>query len=81
MKCAIKKTYICNVLGGKRFSRPEMEALQFDPHRKTLSIIKADLPAIIEKHEVIVKVVYAGVCGTDLHIMKVSCLINVLFQA
>lgn len=49
-----------------------MEALQFDPRKKTLSLVKTDLPAIIEKNEVIVKVVYAGVCGTDLHILDVS---------
>jgi len=58
--------------GEKRFSKPEMEALQFDPRKKTLALVKTDLPAIIEKQEVIVKVVYAGVCGTDLHILDGS---------
>jgi len=58
--------------GEKRFSKPEMEALQFDPRKKTLSLVKTDLPAIVEKYEVIVKVVYAGVCGTDLHILEGS---------
>lgn len=58
-----------NFLGDKQFSRPQMEALQFDPRKKVLSLVKTDLPAIIEKNEVIVKVTYAGVCGTDLHIL------------
>ncbi|KAG8327615.1 hypothetical protein J6590_015646 [Homalodisca vitripennis] len=58
--------------GEKRFSKPEMEALQFDPRKKTLSLTKTELPAIIDKHEVIVRVTYAGVCGTDLHIMDGS---------
>lgn len=59
-------------VGDKQFSRPQMEALQFDPRKKVLSLVKTDLPAIIEKNEVIVKVTYAGVCGTDLHILDVS---------
>lgn len=59
-------------VGDKQFSRPQMDALQFDPRKKVLSLVKTDLPAIIEKNEVIVKVTFAGVCGTDLHILDVS---------
>lgn len=48
-----------------------MEALQFDSQKKKLSLIKSDLPAVVDKTDVIIKVVYAGICGTDLHIMEV----------
>lgn len=51
-----------------------MEALQFDPEKKTLSLIRTDIPAVVEKNDVVVKVVYAGICGTDLHVVDVSCL-------
>lgn len=52
-----------------------MEALQFDPEKKKLSLIRTDIPAVVEKNDVVVKVVYAGICGTDLHVVDVSCLI------
>lgn len=61
-----------NVSGEKRFFNPKMEALQFDSKKKTLSLVKTDVPTITENNEVLVKVVYAGVCGTDLHIIDVS---------
>lgn len=59
-------------VGDKQFPRQQMDALQFDPRKKVLTLVKTDLPAIIEKNEVIVKVTYAGICGTDLHILDVS---------
>lgn len=52
-----------------------MEALQFDPEKKKLSLIRTDIPAVVEKNDVVVKVVYAGICGTDLHVVDVSWLI------
>lgn len=58
--------------GDKKFYKPQMEALQFDSQKKKLSLIKTDLPTVVDKTDVIVKVVYAGICGTDLHIMDVS---------
>lgn len=46
-----------------------MEAIVFDPKAKQLSHAKIDMPSPPEKNEVIVKVAYAGICGTDLHII------------
>lgn len=57
-----------------------MEALQFDPEKKTLSLIRTDIPAVVEKNDVVVKVVYAGICGTDLHVVDVSCLVFNCFK-
>lgn len=59
------------ITGDKKFYKPQMEALQFDSQKKKLSLIKSDLPAVVDKTDVIIKVVYAGICGTDLHIMEV----------
>lgn len=56
-----------------------MEALQFDPKKKTLTLIRTDIPAVVEKNDV-VKVVYAGICGTDLHVVDVSCLMFNCFK-
>lgn len=60
------------VAGERQFSKPQMDALQFDPRRKVLSMVKTELPGIVEKNEVIVKITYAGLCGTDLHILEVG---------
>lgn len=46
-----------------------MDAIQFDSKAKTLQLVKLDMPPPPDKHEVIVKVHYAGICGTDLHII------------
>lgn len=48
-----------------------MEAIQFDPQNKKLSLIKVPLPAEPKKNEVVIRVAYAGICGTDLHIVEV----------
>jgi len=48
-----------------------MEAVQFDPQNKKLSLIKAPLPAQPKKNEVVIRVAYAGICGIDLHIAEV----------
>lgn len=53
------------------FTDPMMEAIQFDPQNKTLSLIKVPLPADPKKNEVVIRVAYAGICGTDLHITEV----------
>lgn len=49
-----------------------MEALQFDCKQKKVSVVKTAVPTIVENDDVIVKVAYAGICGTDLHIIDVS---------
>ena len=48
-----------------------MEAVQFDPKNKKLSLIKAPLPAEPNRDEVVIRVAYSGICGTDLHIAEV----------
>uniref|UniRef100_A0A1B6DVG1 Enoyl reductase (ER) domain-containing protein n=1 Tax=Clastoptera arizonana TaxID=38151 RepID=A0A1B6DVG1_9HEMI len=58
------------ILNERQFSKPQMDALQFDPRRKQLALVKKELPGIVEKNEVIVKIAYAGLCGTDLHILE-----------
>lgn len=48
-----------------------MEFLSFDVARKTLDLKKSkDLP-VPKQNEVRVRVAYAGICGTDLHILDV----------
>jgi threonine dehydrogenase-like Zn-dependent dehydrogenase len=49
-----------------------MEAVQFDPQDRKLSLIKAPLPTEPKKNEVVVRVAYSGICGTDLHIVEVQ---------
>ncbi|XP_034234502.1 D-altritol 5-dehydrogenase-like [Thrips palmi] len=46
-----------------------IEAIVFDPKAKKLSFGKVDMPSPPDKNEVIVKVAFAGICGTDLHII------------
>jgi D-arabinose 1-dehydrogenase-like Zn-dependent alcohol dehydrogenase len=48
-----------------------MEAVQFDSTNKELFLIKAPLPAEPNKNEVVIRVAYSGICGTDLHIAEV----------
>lgn len=47
-----------------------MEALQLDPKSHNLSHGSTDIPVITGPQDVIIKVAYAGVCGTDLHVIK-----------
>ncbi|XP_046683523.1 D-arabinitol dehydrogenase 1-like isoform X3 [Homalodisca vitripennis] len=46
-----------------------MDALQFDLKKKQVSLTKTEMPTAVESRDVVVKVKYAGVCGTDLHLM------------
>ncbi|GLV36916.1 Sorbitol dehydrogenase 1 [Carabus blaptoides fortunei] len=46
-----------------------MEAIQFDPKAKKLSLIKKQIPDKLADNQVLVQVYYAGICGTDLHIL------------
>lgn len=48
-----------------------MDALQFSAKTKRLSLAKLDVPKP-QEGEVLIKVAYAGICGTDLHIIGVS---------
>ncbi|PNF25813.1 L-threonine 3-dehydrogenase [Cryptotermes secundus] len=47
-----------------------MEAIQFDPENRKLSLIKTPLPPEPKKNEVVIRVAYSGICGTDLHIVE-----------
>lgn len=49
-----------------------MDALQFDSKKKQLSLIKKPVPTSVRENEVLIHVAYAGICGTDLHILEGS---------
>ena len=49
-----------------------MDALQFNPKTKLVSLIQHELPKITLDDELIIEVAYAGLCGTDIHIIHVS---------
>lgn len=49
-----------------------MKALQFISKDVKLSLLNVPKPTTLEKDEVLIKVKYAGVCGTDLHIVEVT---------
>jgi len=49
-----------------------MQAVRFDLSSKKLSLEKVEIPRNPLPDEVIIKVAYAGICGTDLHIIDVS---------
>lgn len=58
-----------------------MEAVVFDGKSLTLKYEKAyPMPKIENDTEVIVKVEYSGVCGTDVHIIQVSRLVDRLMS-
>ncbi|XP_025835585.1 D-arabinitol dehydrogenase 1-like [Agrilus planipennis] len=46
-----------------------MQALEFDSKKKVLNITKKNIPEITDSHQVLVKVAYSGICGTDIHII------------
>lgn len=48
-----------------------MEAVQFDAKAKTLELVKLPVPTITNPRDVLIKVAYSGICGTDLHIIQV----------
>lgn len=48
-----------------------MEFLSFDAPKKSLTLKKGPVPKP-GTDEVLIKVAYAGVCGTDLHIIEVN---------
>ena len=49
-----------------------MEALQCDASKGQLSLETVPVPVISAPDDVIIEVGYAGLCGTDLHIIAVS---------
>ena len=50
-----------------------MRALKCDASKGELSLEDVPVPEIINDDDVILKIGYAGLCGTDLHIIGQSC--------
>lgn len=47
-----------------------MEAVQFTPTTKKLNFTKLPIPKVEKPQDILIKVAYAGICGTDLHIIQ-----------
>lgn len=62
-----------------KFFKPKMQSVQLDPKKHALSLNSTDIPVILKPDDVIVKVAYAGICGTDLHVIKVSKYVHDFF--
>lgn len=52
-----------------------MEAIRFTAKTQKLELVKLDIPKEIQPNEILIKVAYSGVCGTDLHIIQVKKLL------
>ncbi len=52
-----------------------MDCIKFDQKNKGALFTKAPIPTVEHNEEVVVKVVIAGICGTDIHILQVSALV------
>ncbi|KRT85682.1 hypothetical protein AMK59_1052, partial [Oryctes borbonicus] len=48
----------------------KMQAIEFNGQKKQLTLIQKNVPEIKDGNQVLVKVAYAGICGTDLHIIQ-----------
>lgn len=53
-----------------------MEAIQFTANSKTVEYLLLEIPKISGLKDVLIKVAYSGVCGTDLHIIQVFILMK-----
>jgi len=49
-----------------------MKAVQFNRPTKTLKLVEIPMPEVERGDDVLVKVVYSGICGTDLHAIKAN---------
>ncbi|KAF5301075.1 hypothetical protein FQA39_LY10894 [Lamprigera yunnana] len=49
-----------------------MEAVEFSLKDKTLKLVKKPIPEINEPNQILIKVSYAGICGTDMHITEAT---------
>lgn len=47
-----------------------MEAIQFNPVKQELNLVRKEKPKAPVGDQVLVKVAYSGICGTDLHIAE-----------
>merc|ERR1711973_67233 len=50
--------------------KQKMRALKCDASKGELTLEDVDVPEVINRNDVIIKVGFAGLCGTDLHIMQ-----------
>ena len=57
-----------------------MRALKCDASKGELSLEDVEVPELINSDDIIIKVGYAGLCGTDLHIIAVSLAILKLMK-
>lgn len=48
-----------------------MEAIQYTASDKKLQFLFLDIPKISGPKDVLIKVAFSGVCGTDIHIIQV----------
>ncbi|CAH1168720.1 unnamed protein product [Phyllotreta striolata] len=47
-----------------------MEAINFTAKTKKLELVRVPVPVITQPDQVLIKVAYSGICGTDLHIIQ-----------
>ncbi|KAK4878825.1 hypothetical protein RN001_011331 [Aquatica leii] len=47
-----------------------MEAVEFSLKNKSLHLVQKPIPEVTEPNQILIKVAYAGICGTDLHITE-----------
>lgn len=48
----------------------KMNALQINLDKHEVILVSTEVPKLVDETDVIVRIAYAGVCGTDLHIME-----------
>lgn len=53
-----------------------MEALRFTQKNANLELAQVPIPKVSNPRQVLIKVAYAGICGTDLHIIAVSLFVD-----
>lgn len=66
------KTDICHLIFSVTLTMETMKALRWYPEEQRLELVETPRPSKPGPHEIIVKVAYAGVCGSDSHIMNKS---------
>lgn len=50
----------------------QMKAIHFDPKKRHFNYVSKDIPKVTNAEEVVVRVAFSGICGTDLHIAEGS---------
>lgn len=57
-----------------------MEAIRFTAKTKEIEIVSLEIPKTLAPNEVLIRVAYSGICGTDLHIIQVYSLYKLLYN-